>query len=505
MPKNLLETYRQILSELTPPPAMVKAAQAAAKTRMDNSTARMGGNPTGQPSSQPKPVMTAPQARMGGNPTGAPVTSVTRTPAPMGASKPGIENRQRIAAGSSPTMQGGPARPAPSKTPQQTSAQIRSDAAAVGSATDSNKSYSTINQLRNSRYGSNPTPRTVKTGEQPRNTGGDGASPVVGSTTVAPRGPQTQALSNTERRKASGDVAPARQELDKSKLSTAAIQTINRGRQIVQDRAKKSVGAPAGGNYASAVKKKPSIAAREPDEKTGSTGGRAGLFGIAQKRRDNMADAMNTKTRIGIARKSGNETSLKGNDAWQNRITKPEVQRDANYPAQAAQRKASDARMTDRLKAREPVERKVAPEVKSNAGSAQAATPAAAAAAPKAKEQSWSQKVGQAMRDHVKKGGKAGDTITVDGKKIKVSWKDKAYQKRLTQKYVKETLDENRVVKKTKKSMLAHPAAQNGPAQQSMNKGRRYRIRVKPLAEENGKKKMKVVVNFEPENNNPIQ
>lgn len=43
------------------------------------------------------------------------------------------------------------------------------------------------------------------------------------------------------------------------------------------------------------TKPKPSIAAREPDAKTGSTGGRAGIFGMAQARRDNMADAMNAR------------------------------------------------------------------------------------------------------------------------------------------------------------------------------------------------------------------
>lgn len=53
------------------------------------------------------------------------------------------------------------------------------------------------------------------------------------------------------------------------------------------------------------------------------------------------------------------------------------------------------------------------------------------------KTSSWSQKVGAAMKKHVQGGGKAGDTIDVEGKKIKVSWKDKPYQKRLADKYSK--------------------------------------------------------------------
>lgn len=122
-------------------------------------------------------------------------------------------------------------------------------------------------------------------------------------------------------------------------------------------------------------------------------------------------------------------------------------------------------------------------------GDAQAATPPASSG-----KQSWSQKVGKAMRDHVRKGGKAGDTITVDGKKIKVSWKDKAYERRLTK-----GLSEQRVVKKTLKSMLAHPAARLGKGQQSISKGRRYRIRVKPLAEGDKNAKKSIRISFEPE------
>lgn len=128
---------------------------------------------------------------------------------------------------------------------------------------------------------------------------------------------------------------------------------------------------------------------------------------------------------------------------------------------------------------------------------AQAATPPTT---PPAQTQSWSKKVGQAMRDHVKKGGKAGDVIKVDGKSIKVAWKDKSYQKRLAKKTVKESLEENRVVKKTGKMILAHPAMRQGKGQQSSSNGRRYRVRVKPLVTEDGKMKgKKVVVNFDPE------
>lgn len=57
------------------------------------------------------------------------------------------------------------------------------------------------------------------------------------------------------------------------------------------------------------------------------------------------------------------------------------------------------------------------------------------------KNQSWSQKVGSAMRAHIAKGGKHGDTIDVDGKKIKVSWKDKQYQSNLIKKYSKSSAD----------------------------------------------------------------
>lgn len=69
-------------------------------------------------------------------------------------------------------------------------------------------------------------------------------------------------------------------------------------------------------------------------------------------------------------------------------------------------------------------------------------------------------------------------------------------------------LIEQRIVKKTAKSMLAHPQARLGKGQQSISNGRRYRIRTRPLSEAEmkaGKKGRKVVVNFEPENNNPIQ
>lgn len=54
---------------------------------------------------------------------------------------------------------------------------------------------------------------------------------------------------------------------------------------------------------------------------------------------------------------------------------------------------------------------------------AQAATPPTKTA-PAAPAQSWSQKVGSAMKAHIRKGGKVGDTIDVEGKKIKVAWKD---------------------------------------------------------------------------------
>lgn len=61
-------------------------------------------------------------------------------------------------------------------------------------------------------------------------------------------------------------------------------------------------------------------------------------------------------------------------------------------------------------------------------------------------------------------------------------------------------------MKKTHKSMLAHPQARLGKGQQSVSNGRRYRVRVKALSEtEMNSGKKKVVVNFEPENRNPIQ
>lgn len=62
---------------------------------------------------------------------------------------------------------------------------------------------------------------------------------------------------------------------------------------------------------------------------------------------------------------------------------------------------------------------------------------------------------------------------------------------------------EQRVVKKTRKMMLAHTQAGVGVGQQSMSKGRRYRVRVRslaPITEADGKGKKKIVIDFEPEN-----
>lgn len=419
------------------------------------------------------------------------------------------------------------------KTPQQAIANIKLDPTSVSAAADRVRAGQGANGLR---------------------------APAPAPKPVAQTTP-----SNTERRQASGDIPPQRQTLDKRNLSMAAVQAANRGRQIVQDRAKASVGAPAGGNYASAVKRNPSIAAREPDAKTGSTGGRPGLFGMAQARRDNQADAMNAKTRTGIqqSRRDANKgaaavaydqktgegikNGIKQRNAdamaqrgkvaptiaadnaavagtrgpetrdekWKRSINDPRTQARAN----GDQFRPAPGTLGDKLQKtasglNSPSESP--PNAKAKAGQAQAATPAKIGdsgvrkttnKAEKPADMSWSQKVGKAMRDHVKKGGKAGDTIMVDGKKIKVAWKDKAYQKRLTSKSKKQ-LEENRVVKKTAKSMLAHPQARLGKGQQSVSAGRRYRIRTRPLSEAEmkaGKKGKKVVVNFEPENNNPIQ
>lgn len=85
---------------------------------------------------------------------------------------------------------------------------MEAEGSAAGMSYDKNSP--TINSLRNKMYGSNPTPRTVQTGTQKIDT--SAISPVVGSTTVAPRGPDTQALSNTARRASSGDVAPGSQK-----------------------------------------------------------------------------------------------------------------------------------------------------------------------------------------------------------------------------------------------------------------------------------------------------
>lgn len=397
------------------------------------------------------------------------------------------------------------------------------------------KAYPNVTSMRNAMYGSNPTPRTVPTGTTPPNTGAAAQSPVVGSTTTASRGPDTQALSNTARRAASGDVASKPQSMDPK--TTTGIQTINKMKtssdQANAQRAG-SIGAPAGGNYASAVRKAPpsvSPAAREPDAQKGSTSGSGGIFRpLQQTRQNNYADRMNTQARIANARKSGNETSLKGNDAWQNRISKPDVQRDANFPAQAAQRKANDARMTDRLKAREPVER-AAPAATSTSGQAQAGTPAKvgdtgvkkttnAATKPKtigdtgvkkttnlvqankAKEQTF----GQAFAAARKKAGGAGGKFTYKGKVYQTNVKGEKYRKASKLKSVnEETVSEQRIVKKSHKTVLGRLEARRGQEQQG---GRVRRYKVTNLAEtikKAIKKHKSNEIDFEPENNNPIQ
>lgn len=96
--------------------------------------------------------------------------------------------------------------------PGSTRSLEEAEGSAAGQSYDAKKIYPGVNAMRNAMYGSNPTPRTVKTGTTPVNTGGSGASPVVGSTTVASRGPETQALSRGAQRMRSGDVAPQPQQ-----------------------------------------------------------------------------------------------------------------------------------------------------------------------------------------------------------------------------------------------------------------------------------------------------
>jgi hypothetical protein len=103
-----------------------------------------------------------------------------------------------------------------------------------------------------------------------------------------------------------------------------------------------------------------------------------------------------------------------------------------------------------------------------------------------------SQKIGKAMRDHIAKGGKHGDTIDVDGAKIKVAWKDKAYQKRLTNKSAKPL--EERVIKMTRP--LADLPKRNKRGQQSTRK--RYRGSLTEALKKHIKKR-KAELNFEPE------
>ena len=383
-------------------------------------------------------------------------------------------------------------------------------------------------------------------------TAGAPASKVA--TPIMDRAVQTQKTAAPVR---PGDKVPGEKVATNSQLSAQVA---------ARAAAKRGFGSPAGGDYSSAVKKNPSISAREPDEKTGSTGGRSGMFGMAQTRRDNQAatsgrkaaekiaqqrrdsklgaaavayekktgegvlngikqrnaDAMSARGKVAPtiaadnAAVAGTKKAETRDEKWKRSINDPRTQARAN----GDEYRPAKGTLGDKLQKTVSVSHD-SPKITSQAQAAAAAKSAnmkgggAGNPAPaKSKEMSWSQKVGKAMRDHVKKGGKAGDTITIDGKKIKVAWKDEAYQKRLTKKYVKEAvaayLNENRVVKKTAKSMLAHPKDRLARGQQSVSGGRRYRIRTKPLVSEADNKKEKPLkkgekINFEPENNNPIQ
>jgi hypothetical protein len=95
-----------------------------------------------------------------------------------------------------------------------------------------------------------------------------------------------------------------------------------------------------------------SPAAREPREKYGSVSAPGGFF--RQTRQNNLADRMNQDERIRIAKSRRTTGSLTGDDKFKVAINDPDRQRDANFPAQAAERRARSARMTDAVKAREP-------------------------------------------------------------------------------------------------------------------------------------------------------
>lgn len=75
----------------------------------------------------------------------------------------------------------------------------------------------------------------------------------------------------------------------------------------------------AGKDAVSRIKsaQKPAMGAREPNDKTGSTSGSGGLARpLQQTRQNNMADAMNRKTRVAQAQKSGG-TLTGREDKWQ--------------------------------------------------------------------------------------------------------------------------------------------------------------------------------------------
>jgi hypothetical protein len=135
-------------------------------------------------------------------------------------------------------------------------------------------------------------------------------------------------------------------------------------------------------------------------------------------------------------------------------------------------------------------------------GTAQAAAPSA----PKAKDASWSQKVGKAMRDHVRKGGKAGDTIDIEGKKIKVAWKDgKVYKEssdlfNLVKEVINETRSKTPVHVRTKGDLTQRMAYTKKSGQQNMGGGSRYHNN--SMATEDKDEvvtKKKVLINLDPE------
>lgn len=248
-------------------------------------------------------------------------------------------------------------------------------------------------------------------------------------------------------------------------------------------------GAPAGGNYQTAVRKNVPSSAREPDEKTGSTGGRSGFFGMAQARRDNMAAgaaaksadkiaqqrrdsklgasavAYQQKTGEGIAngvkQRNADAMAARGkmapsaaldkaavagtrgpwtrDEKWKQSINDPATQSRAN----GDKYRPAPGTLGDKLNkvasgTNSPSER--APNQKATAGQAQAATPAKApkttaalAAAAKvragqAQAPAAKQSFGQAFAAARKKAGGSSGVFTYNGKQYQTNVKGEKYK-----------------------------------------------------------------------------